>query len=85
MKNEHARPSTTSVHNRTHHHGHEEEGDAGARPGEWSTWMSAGVCSFPCSWTARMLSSAEEGLLKDMEDVQLMALFAKDLCMHHQH
>lgn len=32
-----------------------------------------------------MLSSAEEGLLKGMEDVQLMALFAKDLCMHHQH
>ena len=41
--------------------------------------MSAGVWSCPCSLTERMLSSAEERLLKDMVDVQLMALFTKDL------
>lgn len=41
--------------------------------------MSAGVWSSPCSWTERMLNMAEERLLKDMVDVQLMALFTKDL------
>lgn len=41
--------------------------------------MSAGVWNSPFSLTERMLSSAEERLLKDMVDVQLKALFTKDL------
>lgn len=46
--------------------------------------MSAGVRNSPCSLTERMFSSAEERLLKDMDDVQLMALFAKDLCRRYE-
>ena len=42
--------------------------------------MSAGVRSSPCSLTDRRFSSAEERLLKDKDEVQLMAFFAKDLC-----
>lgn len=43
------------------------------------TSMSAGVWNSPFSLTERMLSSAEERLLNDMVDVQLKALFTKDL------
>ena len=43
------------------------------------TSMSAGVWNSPFSLTERMLSRAEDRLLKDMVDVQLIALFTKDL------
>ena len=43
--------------------------------------MSAAVCNLPCSLTERMLTSTEDRRLRDMLELQLMALFTKDLCM----